>query len=642
MQRRFVWALFTLTAASGCELFDFGMGDDYEPYRGADYDYPEEEPATPVLPEPAPAPERLWPTTWAEQRPPAISGGTLAVSPEGTHAVIADSDRDQVYVIDLATRTMAVQPLARGAEPGRVTFDAAGGVHVVLRGGGALARLDLATSTLRETPVCALPRGVAYDAGGDRLLVACASGELVALAPTDHRELSRVFIDRDLRDVAMHRSGDVLVSRFRSTEVVRLRADAITARTSPPPVTRLRALNSFFDAQGNEVVLPPEVHKSPTLAYRMVTAPDGDVVMLHQRAQDDEVVQIPGANYYGAGCDSIMEAAISRIDAEGQIDESGGIYGVAQPVDAAISPDANWLVLAVPSAWALGTQSTVQVFNRALVAEPPVEGSCDGFAVAEGDLEAQAVAVAFDRSGQLLVQSREPAQLDIYTLEGAEAGFPSLHLTVRLPLADSSVRDTGHDLFHADVGTALTCGSCHPEGGDDGHTWVFAEAGERRTQSIAGGILATAPFHWSGDLPDFRHLVDEVMVGRMGSFEMNDEHTQALAEWIDAQPAAQLAPRDVAAVERGKQLFDSAETACASCHTGPALTNNASVDVGTGGLFQVPSLRGLAMRAPFMHDGCAETLRARFDTGCGGATHGNIAGLSDTDVDDLVAYLETL
>jgi cytochrome c peroxidase len=82
--------------------------------------------------------------------------------------------------------------------------------------------------------------------------------------------------------------------------------------------------------------------------------------------------------------------------------------------------------------------------------------------------------------------------------------------------------------------------------------------------------------------------------------------------------------------------------ACASCHNGASLTNNLSVDVGTGGTFQVPSLHGLALHAPFMHDGCAATLAERFEPGCGGSAHGKTSQLSEAELLDLVSYLETL
>ena len=72
------------------------------------------------------------------------------------------------------------------------------------------------------------------------------------------------------------------------------------------------------------------------------------------------------------------------------------------------------------------------------------------------------------------------------------------------------------------------------------------------------------------------------------------------------------------------------------------LTSNQTVDVGTGGQFQVPSLLGVSQRLPVMHDGCARTLDERFDPDCGGATHGQVAALSETDREDLIAFLETL
>jgi hypothetical protein len=58
---------------------------------------------------------------------------------------------------------------------------------------------------------------------------------------------------------------------------------------------------------------------------------------------------------------------------------------------------------------------------------------------------------------------------------------------------------------------------------------------------------------------------------------------------------------------------------------------------------QVPSLRGVGYRAPFLHNGCAATLRARFDPACGGGDlHGKTSQLTDDQIGDLVSYLESL
>ena len=65
--------------------------------------------------------------------------------------------------------------------------------------------------------------------------------------------------------------------------------------------------------------------------------------------------------------------------------------------------------------------------------------------------------------------------------------------------------------------------------------------------------------------------------------------------------------------------------------------------VGTGGPIKVPSLVGVGARAPYLHTGCAPTLRDRFTGSCdGGDSHGHTSQLSETELADLIAYLESL
>jgi len=214
----------------------------------------------------------------------------------------------------------------------------------------------------------------------------------------------------------------------------------------------------------------------------------------------------------------------------------------------------------------------------------------------------------------------------------------------RIDLGGASRFDTGHAIFHARTTAGLACASCHPEAGDDGHVWTFESIGPRRSQTLRGGLLGTEPLHWNGDMVDFRMLVDEVFVGRMSGFAPTPQQADALAGWLDVQPALQAAASDTAAAERGHVLFASAETGCTRCHAGEQLTNNRTEDVGTGAALQVPSLKGVRFRAPLMHDGCAATLSERFtNVACGGGdNHGTTSQLSVAQVSDLTAYLETL
>jgi mono/diheme cytochrome c family protein len=129
----------------------------------------------------------------------------------------------------------------------------------------------------------------------------------------------------------------------------------------------------------------------------------------------------------------------------------------------------------------------------------------------------------------------------------------------------------------------------------------------------------------------------------MGGVHQSPDRSLALEHWMYALKApVPLRRADDAAAVRGKALF-TGEAQCATCHSGAKLTNNKTVDVGTGLPLQVPSLVGVAHRGPWLHNGCANTLRDRFDAACGGGdAHGLTLQLAATQIDDLVAYLESL
>ena len=133
--------------------------------------------------------------------------------------------------------------------------------------------------------------------------------------------------------------------------------------------------------------------------------------------------------------------------------------------------------------------------------------------------------------------------------------------------------------------------------------------GLRRTPSLRGGVGGTkSRFRWDGDLPTLSTLMSEVFVRRMQGPVLAPDQIDALSRWLDAIPALPGIVTDAAAVARGHTLFIDPEIGCTTCHAGALLTNNATVDVGTGKPFQVPSLRGVGWRAPYLHDGCAATL----------------------------------
>lgn len=606
----------------------------------------------------SPPPEAPPPTPAA--LPPPVSGGTLAVLADGRTAVASDPDRDRVYLVDLVGRKLAATVTLRsGDEPGRHVADAAGRVHVALRGGGAVATIDPRTGQIvARRELCAAPRGLAYEAGKDLLHIACAGGELVSVAPAGDAPVRTLHLDKDLRDVVVGRDG-LFVTTFRKAELLAVGETGATKRLSP---ARTQAVFQSFFAKGFPGPVPPGGDgsglgtASPAVAWRMVSGPQGQPLVLHQRAVDSEVNTQPGGYTNGRACAGIVEGAVtefrpSAAEASQQVRSGRALAGVVLGLDIAVSPDGRQA--AVVSYGHAGTDRQLQFFSLeegttaptpeapcvppAPTPLPPMGGTTPPDDGLEPPLEyrppnGEVIAVAFDLKGNVIVQSREPATLQILTQRAAP-----------ITLSIERRADVGHQVFHSATAGLLACASCHPEGGEDSRTWKFVGLGGRRTQSLRGGIMQTAPFHWDGEFRSLSNLMTNVFQGRMGGHALDDQSVKALGAWIDQVPAVKVSPpRDSEAVTRGRALFASAEVGCATCHVGGSLTNNTSADVGTGGLFQVPQLKNLAFRAPYMHDGCATTLEARFTTCGGDDRHGVTSKLTKTQIADLVAYLETL
>lgn len=205
-------------------------------------------------------------------------------------------------------------------------------------------------------------------------------------------------------------------------------------------------------------------------------------------------------------------------------------------------------------------------------------------------------------------------------------------------------------------GVGLSCGTCHLDGREDGHVWNF-NTGPRQTPTLAGRALEkTEPLHWDGEFSNMSDL-SHAITNRMGGQGITPTMARQISAYLASLPAADNPHRLVQknpAQLRGAQVFSKAQ--CASCHTGSELTDNSFANVGTLVLtgnvrddlkrlpkgLNTPSLLGLARTAPYLHDGSALTLKARILQGKADNKHGTTSQLTSEEVDDLVAYLQTL
>jgi DNA-binding beta-propeller fold protein YncE len=589
-----------------------------------------------------------------------ISGGTMLVTRDGTSAVIADPDRDRVMIVDLTTGDSKQLALAAGDEPGRLVEDGSGRIHVALRRGGAVLTIADGQIVARRA-VCGEPRGLAWDSAHDLIHVACTGGELVTL-PAAGGDPTRVLrLDRDLRDVIVQ--GDsLLVTRFRTAELLTVDATGIvSSRISPPTVQRIAPCDSV-DCGGvgsgsgtgsgsGSGPSQPLVDALPAVAWRAIALPDGRTLIAHQRQLDATLNTMHGG-YDGTCGQGPVEDAFTVVGAPGTAPVAVAPFAVgALPVDIAV--DTSGTRIAVVSAG----MRTVTVANS-ISLEQNDDDQCGDNGLQGSVFNDQLGAptsVAFDPTGNLYVYYPElPALVEHgnpdrwFVLPGPfgyDAGRGLFHTSAALSTATNAPAPGGAagsgagPGFLGFGGADLACASCHPEGRDDGRVWKFADEGSRRTQSLAGSILARAPYHWAGDEPDLPTLMDDVFTNRMAGDAVTRSQHMSLGRWLDRVPAPVAPPpADPAAVARGSAVFAAT---CTGCHSGPLFTTKALVDVGTGGKFKVPSLLGIGNRAPYLHDGCAATLADRFGP-CGGGAHGNTADLGPSQIADLVAYLETL
>jgi hypothetical protein len=312
---------------------------------------------------------------------------------------------------------------------------------------------------------------------------------------------------------------------------------------------------------------------------------------------------------------------LTVVAADGTVTVNTPFAGVL-PVDVAVSPDGTLIGAVAPGNAFSTLLATVFEFT-----------SC-GTAVSlpQAMSGEQPIALAFDSSNDLIVQTRQPSQIVILSSAGG---------TSTISLSTVTRQDTGYDVFHTQAGGMIACASCHPEGRDDGHVWQL-DGNSRRTPSLRGTIAGTAPYHWPGDQPNLPALTNDVYTHRMSGVALADDQMGALTSWVEGIPALP-APTwvDSSAAQRGKILFNNPSVGCATCHSGAKFTNNQTMDVGTGGLFQVPPLVGVGWRTPLLHDGCAATIGDRFGS-CSSPQHGSTGSLSAGQVSDLTAYLETL
>lgn len=593
-------------------------------------------------------------------------GGTIIAEPGGG-ALVLDRELGELVRIDDAGAVVAQLDVQPGA--GELVRDGASAfAYVADRRGDRVIRV--AADSLQRVDGVAIhePHGLALSPDGATLYVtSVANRELVALDTQTMHPRWRLALAAEPRGVAVSADGREALVGFLTTGVLaRVELDGAEPNldyTSLDPA----ALANPGDPFGMGIAGPMQANVTPPPSADALPSPADSKDLGRQFARNTFAVAYIGDDLaiaphqlstphlpspgledtgtYGGG-GGFLAPIIHRM---AMLDSEPGSFapamamveiGVHQPRALAYDAARDTLYLAgygndQVMAIAEVSQASMHLASTGVV--PGIGGACgpDGLSVAGDTLYVHCEL------------TRSVAVADLASTSGAQViGFHQLGELG--PSARSPAAQRGAELFRRgrdgriSVGGFMACASCHPEGRTDGLSWRI-EGHNLQTPLLAGRVSGTHPFKWDGQDKDLPTSLTNT-VGRLGGAGLTPGDVADLQAFLESLPEPVApTPADADAIARGRALFASDETGCANCHDGPKLTDGSQYALTTNiGKVDTPSLIGLAHTAPYYHDGSAQTLRALLTDR--GSVHdmGQTAHLDDAQLDDLIAYLESL
>ncbi len=565
-------------------------------------------------------------TDKAAATPAFLAGTRIAAVGEG--ALVVDPDSGKLVRVSREGKPLESIEVARDA--GLLVYDAAGArAYVADRAHDRIAVIStkgkLSIATTFHTPV--EPYGVALTPDRKLLLVTTiADRTLVALDTATGAEKWRAPLGREPRGLAVSPDGKRAVVAYLATGTVddidlgSHAAHRIALSTTRGAAFR-RAQPAFARA-----------------AFAVTFMGASEVVVPFQR---ETPVQIANGRErtgsYGGGFEPPVTHQVAFIDLDRQTPKQV-VAQIAQHQPRAVAWDGAHDALYVAGLGndmvaRLKDASTTKVqFDRSMMAR-------DGKSTCGAD------GLAVTPSGDVLVWCSFTRTVNRISFGSSIEDKPTLAVGEELaPTRMTAKQHDGYIAFHVSDAAisqrgAMACATCHPDGRDDGLSWRI-EKHELQTPLLAGRLSGTHPYKWDGGDKDLATSLKMTMK-RLGGFGLDAKRADALQAYVEMLPKVRTPTRDVAMVKRGKQLFDS--HGCRQCHDGPAYADNEK-HAFTGSLPEAdtPSLIGLSASAPYFHDGSAPTLEALLRDR--GSVHGmgETSKLSDAQISDLTAFLETL
>jgi DNA-binding beta-propeller fold protein YncE len=570
----------------------------------------------------------------ARDTPAYLAGQRIAAVGDG--ALVIDSDSGELIKTDKAGANVASVSIGKNA--GLLAYDPVGKLaYVVDRVGNKVKvvkvaeKLEVAASY--TTP--AEPYGIALSPDRKTVMVTTIAVRThVALDTANGKEKWRTPLGREPRGIAVSPDGTRAIIAYLTTGTVD-QVDLLETHKAEHVALSTQNLRRGRFGGGDAFARG---------AFTALFLGDQQAVVPFQR--ETPVQQIGGGENtggYGGGFEPPISHQLAFLGTNKERTNQI-VATISQHQPRALAWDSAHDALYIAG---LGSDSIIQLKNASQV------GIAEGVSASltKGKDRCGPDGIAVGPDGNLMIWcsfTRSVARLEVIDGKGKLATAAKLDTGATLVASSLDAKaHQGFVLFHSSMPQissrgALACASCHPDGRADGLSWRI-DKHELQTPVLAGRIVDTHPYKWDGGDPTLTASLTGTMK-RLGGFGISKDQTAALASYLETLPKPAAPTRDTQQIARGQKLFDSAEVGCRTCHDGKQLTDQDKHKFSAATLPEAdtPSLVGLAASAPYYHDGSAATLEALLRDR--GNVHGmaETAKLSDQQVADLIAFLETL
>lgn len=610
---------------------------------------------------PAPRGSAYWRSFYSSRR--YFDPVALQLSPHGRWLYVAGESRNEVLQIDTRTRRVT-GALAVGRRPKGLALSPGGRwLYVANTWSNSVSVIDTRTWRVARTlHVGWGPEGLATDPTGRYLYTANTLGNDISVVRlATGREVNRLPAGHFPAFTARLRGGWIAVT------------DLLAQLGAPeqPPLDQLSLVNTATRQVARRVMVPGAIQMRQ---IAQVSLPHADCLLIPFLQPHNLVPLIVlRRDWYAANGLAVVELHRHAPPRVREVMLDGPDRAYANGYGAVVAPHTPW---ALVTASGVDRVSILNIRRLLRLVRSPAQADlsrnladASHFIVRRLPTGRDPTAVVASPDGHYAyIANRADDTISVIDLHGLRNDGLIRLGRMRAP---TEVRRGQQLFFDADYAQdrELACATCHPdEGFEDGLLWSFEvpHLGQDIViNKTLRAIRGTGPFKWNGLNPNLATQdgprTATYIFRSQGFSPRQVRDLVAFVRSLRLPPNPYRAPdgRLTPAQARGRAIFFRSHTntgsiipeddRCYRCHAPLThYTSRVLMNVGTATrfdntrAFKVPSLEGIYMRPPYLHNGEARTLEEIWTKFNPHNRHGFTSDMNKQQLNDLVQFLKTL